>query len=83
MGNADSKIRKVLQKNIQIADEINSAASELSVVHAVLATTAPAEASGSDLQEAVERVVVIEKKLDDAAESLDDSNERLKDVLSD
>lgn len=78
----DPVIREVLQQNTQVAEEIQSAARELEVVHAVLAATVPDQAAVPDVQAAVDRIEVIEQKLDEAVGSLDDSNERLREIAS-
>lgn len=52
------------------------------MVHAVLSTKAPPRGAATDLQQAVERVAVIEKKIDEAAETLEDSNKRLRDSIA-
>lgn len=80
MQNADPAIREVLHQNMEVADELHSVAHELEVVHVVLSTTVSDQAANPDLRAAVDRVAVIEKKLDHAAETLDDSNERLRGI---
>ncbi len=81
MQNDKSALREVLQQNTEVLEEISSAASELGVVHAVLSTKVPDQGAATDLQEAVERVAVIEKRIDEAAETLEDSNQRLRDSV--
>ncbi len=75
-----SAIVDVLQQNMVVADELRTAGQELEVVNVVLATPARADATGADKRAAVDRLPVIEKKLADAAHTLDESNERLKDI---
>lgn len=81
MQNDKSALREVLQQNTEVLEEISSAASELGVVHAVLSTKVPDQGAATDLQEAVERVAVIEKRIDEAAETLEDSNQLLRDSV--
>lgn len=81
MQNDKSALREVLQQNTEVLEEISSAASKLGVVHAVLSTKVPDQGAATDLQEAVERVAVIEKRIDEAAETLEDSNQRLRDSV--
>lgn len=81
MQNDKSALREVLQQNTEVLEEISSAASELGVVRAVLSTKVPDQGAATDLQEAVERVAVIEKRIDETAETLEDSNQRLRDSV--
>lgn len=75
------EIQAVLQQNTEVLEEISSAANELGVLHAVLSTKVPAQGDGTDLQDAVDRVAVIEKRIDVAAGTLESSINRLRNSI--
>ena len=80
MQSQDAAISDVLTQNVEVAQQIKTAASELGVVHAVLSTeVTPAGAEG-DLEAAVKRTSEIEQQLIETAEALEESNERLSQV---
>lgn len=74
----DTAIGEVLNQNLEAAEQIKAAASELEVVHAVLSTQVPAEAAQGDLKAAVERTGEIEQQLSETAEAMDKSNAVLR-----
>lgn len=76
----DAAISDVLHQNIEAAEQIKSAASELEVVHAVLSTKVPAQGADGDIQAAVARTSEIEQQLSDTAEALDKSNAMLREI---
>ena len=76
----DAAISDVLTQNVEVAQQIKTAANELGVVHAVLSTeVTPAGAEG-DLEAAVKRTSEIEQQLIETAQALEKSNERLSQV---
>lgn len=75
------EIQAVLQQNTEVLEEISSAANELGVLHAVLSTKVPDRGDATDLQEAVNRVTVIEKKIEEAAGTLESSINRLRNSI--
>lgn len=78
----DTAIGEVLNQNLEAAEQIKAAASELEVVHAVLSTQVPAEAAQGDLKAAVERTGEIEQQLSETAEAMDKSNAVLRELDS-
>lgn len=80
MQSKDAAISDVLSQNVEAAEQIKAAASELEVVHAVLSTKVPAKAAEGDLQSAVERTAEIEQQLNETAQALDKSNEMLREI---
>ena len=81
MPSKQPEIVDVLKQNVEVAEQIKAAASELEVVHAVLSTQVPPQAAAQgDLQAAVERTGDIEQQLTETAEALDKSNELLREI---
>lgn len=80
MQSKDAAISDVLEQNVEAAEQIKAAASELEVVHAVLSTKVPAQGAQGDLQAAVDRTSEIEQQLSDTAEALDKSNAMLREI---
>ena len=78
----NAEIPDVLNRNIEVVEQIKNSANELGVVHAVLSTKVPNEGAEGDLQAAVERTSEIEQQLNETAEALDKSNELLSEVHS-
>ncbi|EER62265.1 hypothetical protein AcdelDRAFT_0179 [Acidovorax delafieldii 2AN] len=78
----DTAIGEVLNQNLEAAEQIKAAASELEVVHAVLSTQVPAKAAQGDLKAAVERTGEIEQQLSETAEAMDKSNAVLRELDS-
>ncbi|MEJ8816150.1 hypothetical protein WKW77_34225 [Variovorax ureilyticus] len=71
-------VKKALEKNKQVAEEVKEAADELGVVHAVLDTKVPEDARHEDVGEAIARTKEVAKRLDKSAEVLDEVNEALE-----
>ena len=80
MQSKDAAISDVLEQNVEAAEQIKAAASELEVVHAVLSTKVPAQGAEGDLQAAVDRTSQIEQQLSNTAEALDKSNAMLREI---
>ncbi|WP_035196842.1 hypothetical protein [Acidovorax radicis] len=80
MQSKDAAISDVLNQNVEAAEQIKAAASELEVVHAVLSTKVQPKAAEGDLQAAVERTAEIEQQLSETAQALDKSNEMLREI---
>lgn len=76
----DAALVDVLNQNVEAAEQIKAAANELEVVHAVLSTQIPTQTVEGDLQAAVERTEEIEQQLTETAESLDRSNQLLREM---
>lgn len=76
----DTAISDVLNQNVEVAQQIKTAANELGVVHAVLSTEVTPSGAEGDLEAAVKRTSEIEQQLIETAEALEESNERLSQV---
>lgn len=80
MSSPNTAITDVLRQNTEAAEQIKAAANELEVVHAVLTTKVPDNATDGDVQAAVVRTGEIEQQLSETAQALDESNERLREI---
>ena len=68
----DTAISDVLNQNVEVAQQIKTAANELGVVHAVLSTEVKPSGAESDVQAAVKRTSEIEQQLIETAEALEE-----------
>ncbi|WP_367850260.1 hypothetical protein [Rhodoferax sp. WC2427] len=71
-------IADALEKHKQVAEEIKEVAEELGVVHAVLDTQIPGAPHHADVDQAVARTDVLEKRLNESAKVLEDATEALE-----
>ncbi|MCR8958974.1 hypothetical protein M0765_014960 [Variovorax sp. S2] len=77
-GEYTANLAKVLEKNKQVAETVQEAAEDLSVVHAVLDSEVPKEALPSDVGQAIEQTDQLKDKLEEAHEKLKTVNEALE-----
>ncbi|MEJ1166410.1 hypothetical protein V9K97_22080 [Variovorax sp. CCNWLW186] len=73
-----ANLTKVLEKNKQVAETIQEAAEDLSVVHAVLDSEVPKETLHPDVGQAIEQTDQLKDKLKAAEEKLKTVNETLE-----
>lgn len=73
-------IPQVLDINVEAAQQIKAASSELEVVHAVLSTQVPVPQANPDVLAAVERTEEIGQQLADTVDALEKSNEMLREI---
>ena len=76
------KLKEVLDTNKQVAEEVQTASEDLSVVHAVLQQEVPKGVSHGDVQEAIDRTHEIEEKLAESADRLDEANKALEQAIT-
>ena len=74
----DSPLAEALEKNQEATEEVQKAAEDLSVAHAVLDTKAAKGSADDEAKRAVEETASIEKRLTETAEKLDQVNETLE-----
>jgi chaperonin cofactor prefoldin len=77
------KLDKALRKNKQVTKEVQDAADDLAVVHAVLDTEVPKQTLPEDVDRAIERAGELEKTLSDSAKHLQEVNRALENQLDD
>jgi hypothetical protein len=75
---ATPPLADALDKTKQAAETVKEAADDLAVIHTVLDTELPENARSGDVGNAVEQTQALEKKLDDAADLLDEANETVE-----
>ena len=78
---AGSPLAHALEKNQQATEEVQKAAEDLAVVHAVLDTKAAAGTVDDDARRAVAETARVEKRLTESAEKLEEVNETLQKEL--
>ena len=71
-------LEDVVEENKEVAQEIRSAADELAVVHAVLATETVKPSPSEAAQQAIERTNEVRSKLEATASRLEDATEALE-----
>ena len=74
----DSPLAEALEKNLEATAEVQRAADDLAVVHAVLDTKIADGASEGDVKRAVAETKKVEERLSESAEKLDQVNETLE-----
>jgi hypothetical protein len=77
------ELERALRKNKQATKEVQDAADDLAVVHAVLDNEVPKEALPQDVDRAIERAGELEKTLSDSARRLEEVNRALENQLDD
>lgn len=77
---ADNTLVEVLEQNLEAAEQVRSASSELEVVHIVLSSQVSMPEAVGDLPAAIERTEVMAQQLAETAEALDKSNELLREI---
>jgi hypothetical protein len=81
-GNGESPLAEALQKNQEATEEVQRAADDLAVVHAVLETkTAKGVVDDEEAKRAVAETARVEKRLTESAEKLEQVNETLQKEL--
>ncbi|MBT2333232.1 hypothetical protein J7E49_04860 [Variovorax paradoxus] len=73
---------KALKENKEATQAVEKAADDLAVVHAVLDSELPKEATSSDVDRAIEQTGQLEKQLSASSEKLKKVNESLERELS-
>jgi hypothetical protein len=73
-----ANLTKVIEKNKQVAETVQEAAEDLSVVHAVLDSEVPKETLHPDVGQAIEQTDQLKDKLKAAEEKLRTVNEALE-----
>ncbi len=76
--NRSSPIADALEANEQATEEVQTAADELAVVHAVLDTKLSQDKHDAEFRKAIADTDKVAKHLDEAAEKLDKANETLQ-----
>jgi len=74
----DSPLAEALEKNQEATAEVQRAADDLAVVHAVLDTKAAKGAVDDEAKRAVAETARVEKRLTESAEKLEQVNETLQ-----
>jgi len=74
----DSPLAEALEKNQEATAEVQRAADDLAVVHAVLDTKAAKGAVDDEARRAVVETARVEKRLTESAEKLEQVNETLQ-----
>jgi len=77
-GRGDSPLAEALEKNQEATAEVQRAADDLAVVHAVLDTKAAKGAVDDEAKRAVAETARVEKRLTESAEKLEQVNETLQ-----
>jgi ABC-type Fe3+-citrate transport system substrate-binding protein len=75
-------VAEALDQNKKVAEEVKDAADELAVVHAVLETQLPNQASAADVAQAVAQTDQLEKRLAESGKTLDEVNRKLEKTLN-
>lgn len=73
-----SPLEEALTSNKEVAEEVERAADDLSVVHAVLDTKIVTGATEDDVNRAIAETKRVEERLNESAEKLEQVNETLK-----
>ncbi len=71
-------VASVLKTNRKVSGDIQDAALELKVVHAVLDTQVADSVRSADVNAAIERTEVLEKKLEESSQQLEDATAALE-----
>ncbi|MGJ7498596.1 hypothetical protein ACSFA8_26555 [Variovorax sp. RT4R15] len=74
---AEAGMAAALQKNKEAAAAVEDVALELGVVHAVLSTEIAKVAATGDIHTAIDRTEVLETKLNETADKMDEVNAAL------
>jgi len=78
----ESPLAEALQKNQEASEEVQRAADDLAVVHAVLDTKAAQGAVDEEAKRAVAETATVEKRLTQSAEKLEQVNDTLQREIS-
>lgn len=76
----EKSLGEVLQTNQKVSADVKDAAEELEVVHAVLDTKVPEQERDGDLDAAIDRTQLLEKKLKESSAQLDIANDALQEA---
>lgn len=71
-------VARMLKTNRKVSVDIQDAAFELKVVHAVLDSKVPESVRSDDVGAAIERTEVLEKKLEQSSKQLEDATAALE-----
>lgn len=77
-GENPSPLEEALTSNKEVAEEVERAADDLSVVHAVLDSKIVAGATEDDVNRAIAETKRVEERLSESAEKLEQVNETLE-----